>query len=161
MNIRDLEWAAVHRSYAFNLTRSLIVIPNVSCGGFLWGEADLIAVSRAFYLTEGEVKTSVSDFRADFKKRKYDSGLKENSNWLKDIKKHYFIVPKDIAEKAGEILEEKNSMSGLIEVSKNRFNDLRAHEIRPAIVNKKAVKIPAERVMKISRLIAFRYWSSR
>ena len=57
-------WLA-QRHEIFGIRKNLIVIPNVSYGFLLWGEADLIAVTKSGYAIEGEIKASLSDLKAD------------------------------------------------------------------------------------------------
>lgn len=157
MTSNEIQWALAHRSRIFNLLRNFMVVPNVSYGGFSWGEADMIGISKSYYLTEGEIKISISDLRADFKKRKYDKEIVEGKMWLNDIKKHYFIVPESIADKAFEIIQSTDS--GLIVVKKNDYGTYSVFTKIEAKINKLAKKMSIERVLKISRLIAFRYWN--
>lgn len=51
--------------------RKHIIVPNVSSGFFVWHEADLVVIDDKNRLTEVEIKVSVSDLKADFKKRKH------------------------------------------------------------------------------------------
>ena len=52
------------------------IYPN-NCGLFGW-EADMISATKAGFVNEYEIKISKADFRADFKKPKHKSFLKEN-----------------------------------------------------------------------------------
>ncbi len=158
MKTQEVEWAAVHRSYEFNLNKTFAVIPNVSYGAFSWGEADLIAVSKAGYLTEGEIKISVADLRAEFKKKKYIVGSRENVAWKKDIKKHIFIVPEEMKDRALELISHTDS--GLIYITKNT-HDFSAFTDKEAVSNKSASKMEQDRILKICRLICFRYWTKK
>lgn len=156
MNSNQITWAAVHRSKPFSLSKNFMVIPNVSYGGFSWGEADIVAVNKSNYLYEGEVKISISDLKADFKKKKF-TNEKKHSQWLKDIRRHYYIIPKDILEEAKPIVEQTDS--GLLYVSETRTGSLSIFTAIEAKTNKLAQKQTDDRILKISRLIAFRYWN--
>lgn len=156
MDSDQVEWGVVHRSKTFGLSENMAIIPNVSYGAFYWGEADLIAVSKAGFLTEGEIKVSISDLRAEFKKKKYKVGTKENDTWVLDIKKHIFIVPSEIKDKALGIIS--STKSGLMYVSKNEHGNFSCFTLKEPEINKKAKKMDQSRLLKICRLICFRYW---
>ena len=57
-----------------------------------WNREDMVFVSSANYVTIVEIKTSLSDWKADFKKDKWKSGFSEY------IKNFYFAVPAHLAE---------------------------------------------------------------
>lgn len=77
---------------------------NVS---FFSHESDVLSINKSGYLTEFEIKISRSDFKADFKKRKW---LKHNFNNENRIaNRFYYVCPK------GMILEnEVPDFAGLI-----------------------------------------------
>ena len=67
MNAREIEY---HVSNYFDVLRN-ICVPNVSHGfNGLW-ESDLLIVTKARYLYEVEIKTSVADLRKDLKKNRW------------------------------------------------------------------------------------------
>ena len=104
-----------HHKY---MSSNTMCIPSV-------GEADFLSVNGSRFITEYEIKTSRSDFKADFKKefkhkmmkgegeRKwYDSKLKK---WLKSTKPFvnyfYYVVPEGLIKP-----EEVPAYAGLIYV---------------------------------------------
>lgn len=71
----------------FGIERGCIPIPNVlMCGGLY--EADFVYINKNNYLTEVEIKISVSDFKADFNKAHYHDS--------KDVRSLYYALPKDL-----------------------------------------------------------------
>lgn len=73
--------------------KNQIVVPNVLLGPY---EADFITVTKSDYLVEIEIKISISDFRADFKKKHYHDCPKVNAL--------YYAFPKELYEKYKEEL---------------------------------------------------------
>lgn len=67
LSVKEIERIIV--SYLGGVRTNLIV-PNLSWG-FLNHEADLISIDKNGYLTEVEIKRSLEDFKADFKKENY------------------------------------------------------------------------------------------
>lgn len=158
MTERQMASLIAIRHRDFSLNKMFCTVPNVSYGGFYWGEADIISVTKSGYMTEGEIKITFSDFKADFKKKKYREGTKHNEKWIQDIKKHYFIVPEEMKDKCLKYLEENNSNSGLIYVGINKNDNLYCFTEKEPVVNKKAKKLSDSRLLKICRLVCFRYW---
>src|ERR1700735_2324206 len=79
----------------FSQRRNWLVIPNVSYG-FLRYEADLLVVSKAKFCTEIEVKVSLSDWKADFEKRKHKIPDKR-------VKYQYYAAPRELAVRHTEL----------------------------------------------------------
>lgn len=71
----------------FGIERGCIPIPNVLMYGGLY-EADFVYINKNNYLTEVEIKISVGDFKADFKKKHYHDS--------KDVRSLYYALPKDL-----------------------------------------------------------------
>lgn len=88
-------------------------------------EADLFVVSKSRYATEIEVKTSLADWKNDFKKKKHQT--------LKWIKYFYYAVPEELADK---IPDEVDPRYGIIACSQAKDGDednrIRTRELRPA-----------------------------
>lgn len=98
---------------------SSIVIPNVFVGNSPW-ESDAIKVMPSCFWTEYEIKVSVSDYRADFAKRRYrwsSTSLSKHDAYRSDgpieiqsatgdrvvktlpkPKQFYFVVPKGLLD---------------------------------------------------------------
>lgn len=96
-------------------------VANFSSGGY--GEADVLAISRAGIATEFEIKMSRSDFFADFKKPKHKYFQRENlkgnlqSLYIKLPNKFYFACPKGLIKP-----QEVPEYAGLIYFTKFRLN---------------------------------------
>lgn len=135
----------------FCLKKNDVVVENVSYGMFGWGEADLIALSRAGYLTEGEIKISRADFLNDKKKAKWKDN-EAGKEWKKDIKQFYYIVPEELKDFALE-----NTEHGIIGVSVTKTSDWSVLLHRPGCFNHSR-KLFIEERMKLMRLGCFRAW---
>lgn len=72
-------------------SRNDIVVPNVSWG-LLSYEADLLGISASGQVTEVEIKRSLSDLRADFKKRHHHDD--------EIVTYFYYCIPESLLEKA-------------------------------------------------------------
>ena len=96
---------ALLRYYRFK--RGCVVGTEVWIHG---GIADILAVSDDLKKSyEVEVKISISDLRADFKKHKQKSNYHKNkANYF------YFCFPKNLLEKALPIIEAQNVKYGII-----------------------------------------------
>ena len=69
LTVKQIENALIFGSGMFSV-RNDIIIPNLSWG-LLNHEADLAIINKTGYLTEIEIKRSLADLRADFKKDVY------------------------------------------------------------------------------------------
>lgn len=67
---------------------------------FPW-ESDLLMISESGYITEVEVKISLSDWKADAKKNKFIGTQRQTFD--KYIKSFYYAVPAELVLKAPEI----------------------------------------------------------
>lgn len=87
---------ALRNSDLFNPTRDLIV-PNVSYG-MLPYEADLIGITPAGQVTEVEIKRSLADLRADYKKgHRHDAPC---------VTYFFYCVPESLVEQAKKVILE-------------------------------------------------------
>lgn len=88
-------------------------------------EADLFVISKSRYATEIEVKLTLSDWKADFKKKKHAT--------LKWIKYFYYAIPEELADK---IPNEVDPRYGIIVCSQSKEGDednrIKTMELRPA-----------------------------
>jgi len=141
MNACDIELAlAKYFNYRIHL-----IVPNVFWGlGFNY-ELDLMVVSANNYATEIEIKTSVSDIKAESKKRK-------SAHCSNKIKKFYFAVPEALKDKALELIPEK---AGLFIVSPR----LKVSIARVPQLNKAARPLTEQELKKLHELAAMRIWS--
>lgn len=71
----------------FGIERGCTPIPNILMLGGRY-EADFVYINKNDYLTEVEVKISVDDFKADFKKKHYHDST--------DVRSLYYALPKDL-----------------------------------------------------------------
>lgn len=79
----------------YGVKKGQIVVPNVLLGSY---EADFITITKSDYLIEVEIKISISDFRADFKKKHYHD--------CPEVNALYYALPKELYEKhRGEVEE--------------------------------------------------------
>src|SRR6185295_5183274 len=98
MKAKGVAWLiAGHRSSPFYIRTQFAVVSNVSWGLLPW-EADIIACSKSGFLTEVEIKVSLSDWKADFQKHKF-----KDQSFTKRIKKFYYAAPIELAIRYPEI----------------------------------------------------------
>jgi len=153
--------------------RQNIVIPNVSWGIGLKHEADLVAVSKAGFLKEIEIKVSAQDIKADTKKgpryargtNYYPEAMGYHFHMEGPVRQLYFAVPEALANNPN--IPER---AGLITVSfipetaysihrrkeKSRFV---ARIERQAKINKNAVPLTEKQVLHLLHLGCMRIWS--
>ena len=87
---------ALHDSFLFD-QRSSVIVPNISWG-MLPYEADLIGISKNGQVTEVEIKRSLSDLRADYKKgHRHDAPC---------VTYFYYCVPESLVEQAKKVILE-------------------------------------------------------
>jgi len=144
MNCCDIEIAiANHFGYRQN-----IIVPNISYGLYIH-EVDILIVSPSGYATEIEIKTSISDLKADLKK---EHGHRSNK-----IKYLFFAIPEELQEKALPLIPER---AGLIVIKPNKFNNWNyCSIIKSPITNKLARKLTNDELLKLGHLSAMRIWS--
>lgn len=120
----------------------------ISKTNFLGYEADILATTKSWYLTEVEIKISKSDFMADFKKyHKHDSKL---------TKYLYYAVTSNLVELAKEMLD---SNVGVLEIFQPPYlkRGLRVKVVRDAQirVNK---PLNEKQVINLYRLGCYKEW---
>ena len=114
-------------------------------------ECDLLGVTNSGYLTEIEIKISVSDLRADFKKK--------NSHGGDFIRNFYYAVPEYMLGKTLELIDKD---AGVIVVSENKVgkrSSFKAKIYRKSKQNKKAKPLTDTMKAKLFRLGCIKYWS--
>lgn len=148
MTADDIAYAITRPNGPFPYRR-YVCVPNVSWGLELDGEADVIALSGAGYLTEVEIKISVADFRRDAQKWRHRRGY---SSPL--VSAFYYAMPVTMWPKVGT--EFPHQRAGLIIVS----DDLHAtvEQKAPARACRKLTDRERE---QLGRLGTMRYWSRR
>ena len=145
---------------------SLVIVPKVSGNNWwfdsetmLWKnivnhECDMLIISKKCYLTEVEIKISLSDLKADFKKK--------HQHKDENIKNFYYAFPEEMKAKAVELIPEEAGI--LIAVKKHLNDGYEYREIkcyRKPKINKLAKPINDIVLSKIYRLGYLRYWNYR
>jgi hypothetical protein len=143
LNCSDIEISLAH----YFGTRKNYIVPNVSYGLGIH-EVDLLIVSLSGYCTEIEIKTSVSDLKADLKK--------EHGHESNKIKYFYFAVPEKLKEKALELIPER---AGLFIIKDSETLWHNCEIIKEPITNKNALALTAEEYAKLGHLSAMRIWN--
>jgi len=99
--------------YTYFQSGSLAIVPKVTKNNgwldteadpMIWKnivnhECDMLIVTKNRYLTEVEIKISLSDLKADFKK--------EHQHKDENIKNFYYAFPEEMKEKALELIPEE------------------------------------------------------
>ena len=115
-------------------------------------ECDMLIVTKNRYLTEVEIKISLSDLKADFKK--------EHQHKDENIKNFYYAFPEEMKEKALELIPKDCGI--LIAVKKECGIPYRKIECyRNPKINKEAKPINDIVLSRIYRLGYLRYWNYR
>ena len=143
---------------------SLVIVPKISGNNWwfdsetmLWKnivnhECDMLIVTKNHYLTEIEIKISLSDLKADFKKK--------HQHKDENIKNFYYAFPEEIKEKAIELIPEEAGI--LIAIKKEDGIQYREIECyRKPKINKGAKPINDKVLSMIYRLGYLRYWNYR
>ena len=112
----------------------------------------MLIVTKNHYLTEVEIKISLSDLKADFKKK--------HQHKDKIIKNFYYAFPEEMKEKALKLIPKECGI--LIAVKKEYGIPYRKIECyRKPKINKEAKPINDIVLSKIYRLGYLRYWNYR
>ena len=129
--------------------RKHIIVPNLSWG-FFNHECDMFLIRTTGYGFEVEIKRSVSDFRADFKKK---HGHVDKQNRIIQL---YYAFPKELLSKVkAEVPDE----CGIITIEKLSDKRHIVRMIRDAKRRKGARALTDKEIAKISRLGVMRIWS--
>lgn len=129
--------------------RANTIVPNVSWGLGLRHECDMLVLNKSGRFTEIEIKTNVSDLKADFKKM--------HGHRSKIISRLVYAMPKALYEKHGALIP---SGCGVITVSHNEhLNKFEAQWQQQARHNKEKEKPDAQTVLKFMSLGCMRIWS--
>lgn len=147
MNANEITWVLVCGNNSIFSFKKYYSIPNVSYGFFKDREVDLLVVSKANYLTEIEIKISLSDLKKDSEKFKFQ---KERSNLIKDF---YYAMPEKLWDKIKDNPPIPEYAGVIVVTNKS------AKLIRKSQSYNKAKKITDLQLMKLYRLSSFRYWS--
>lgn len=152
--------------YTYFESGSLAIVPKVTKNNgwldteiMIWKnivnhECDMLIVTKNRYLTEVEIKISLSDLKADFKKK--------HQHKDENIKNFYYAFPEEMKEKAIELIPEEAGI--LIAVKKHLNSGYEYREIecyRKPKINKEAKPINDIVLSRIYRLGYLRYWNYR
>lgn len=151
MNSDDVMRALVR---GMNLRTSLLV-PNVSWGLIYWGECDLLKMSGAGYLTEYEIKVSVSDFRREWKKKRWNNPIHRKA-FERRIKNYWIVAPKKIAAK---IIPEMPDGIGLMAVNESSITRREFVEVIIPTKSNPARPLTEKEKFQLARLGTLRFWS--
>ena len=154
--------------YTYFENSSLVIVPRISGNNWwldteadpmIWKnivnhECDMLIVTKNRYLTEVEIKISLSDLKADFKKK--------HQHKDENIKNFYYAFPAEMKEKAIELIPEEAGI--LIAIKKHlnsgyEYRDIECY--RKPKINKEAKPINDIVLSKIYRLGYLRYWNYR
>ncbi len=114
-------------------------------------ECDLLCITNSGYLTEIEIKISVSDLRADFKKKKKGHG----GDFIRNF---YYAVPEYMLEKTLELIPENTGVI-VVRVLNEHFKTLQAEIYRKPKPNRQAKKLPVQAKVNLLRLGCLKYWN--
>ncbi len=147
----------------FPLRPNFVCVQNVSHGFFPHWEADLLACTKAGYLTEIEIKVSMSDWRIDKEKVKFRGGQGVES-WWRLVKNFYYAAPEGMAESWPEI--GIPDWAGVISVQHRVCCDTMNGEYHPCNVIKSPIvreyrKLRPDEMLKLARLGSMRAWDRR
>lgn len=139
--------------YVFEYRRYLCV-PNSN--QFLDWEADLLVLSPSDWLYEIEIKSTLSDLKADIKKHKHN--FVWGHSYYPLVWKMYYAMPLSVFEKVRDAPPIPNH-AGIITIDEsNEMLYERAKRQREAKPNPSARKLTDQERYKLARLGALRYW---
>lgn len=129
--------------------RTHIIVPNISWGLVGMHETDLFIIMKSGFAIEVEIKRSISDLKADFKKR-HNHKDKQNR-----ISKLYYAIPIELLEKSIEFIPED---AGIITCSKYENGRCFARIDKEASRIKECRKLTTEEKLKVATLGCLRIW---
>lgn len=147
--------------------RNEIAITNLSWG-MLPYEADLVVINKTGYMREYEIKRSLQDLKADFKKKCYHDS--------EQVYQFFYVLPLSIKEKALELFRTHQTDDAYI---KAFGKSTEYYEALPAVIfynddghivertrssghlYGKHRKLFLEEKLTITRLLSIRYWNLR
>lgn len=128
--------------------RRYTIVPNVHWGAGFSHECDMLAIDGDNKMTEIEVKISMADLKADFKKKHGHSS--------KYISRLVYAMPEKMITKAVEIIPKEH---GIISVKWNGYR-FEAKWVRKARHRKHYIEqVPQSKIINIMRLGCMRIWS--
>lgn len=162
MKTKEVEYAI----YNHFINRYPLITTNITyLSPFFYHECDILMASKANILTEIEIKVSISDLKADFKKR--------HQHKCKGIKFQYFAIPSDMAtDEAIKLIPEN---FGILVVYKKEYREIYLKKI-PVIRTSYLVreyrkpkknpdytgmKLDDKQLINLYRLSGYRYWTGK
>ena len=144
--------------------RRNLCLPNVAYGLGHWrrGEMDFVAISRAGYCTEVEIKCSLADLRREWRKpgkaRKHAFAVNPGG-----IKRFYICVPDAAADRAWAEVDAQPSLAyaGLLRVFASHHESKAIRIDRAAWSLPTSRKLSADERLHVGRLANARYWDLR
>ena len=136
----------------YGAAKGQIVVPNVLLGPY---EADFITITKSDYLIEVEIKISISDFRADFKKKHYHD--------CPEVNALYYALPKELYEKHKEEVNESCDKvgAGIILIAETELPNGHSYEYFAGFAKKpklrKAKPLTVYQKLKFARLGCLRW----
>lgn len=131
------------------------VIPNVYLGGF---ELDLAVISKDWYLTEVEVKVSMSDWKRDEFKKKWVVENAAKTNYYRKrhkVSRFYYAVPSELAKSIPEFVTPE---TGIIEVYTSPYQKgIWAKVIRES-KRIKQNRLNSKEINGLLRAMSFKVW---
>lgn len=131
--------------------RTHIVVPNVSWGFDGIHEIDLFVLRKSGLAIEIEIKRTISDLKADFKKK--------HNHESSRITKLYYAIPKELLEKSISLIPEDAGIIVCYRLNDNERNIARASIHREAKIRKNSRKLTSEEQFKIARLGCMRIFN--
>lgn len=111
------------------------------------GRADLAILSRSGYITEIEIKVSLSDWNADREKDKFKTRRPH-------VRRFFYAVPRALAEKIPDWVPPE---AGILTVHAFETGYPHVRELRPAKALK-AEKLPKDRAEALIEACYYRFW---
>jgi len=153
MNSNNIEWAVAK---FFNY-RSNIIVPNIHWGAGLH-ECDVLIIQKSKFAIEVEIKISIADLKADFKKK--------HGHISEQIKYLYYAIPERLYEKALPLIPLEAGILTITTSEPAEFSDdkttyYHAHIKRKAKQKKVFRKMTDDEVINIARLGCIRMWAPR
>ena len=154
--------------YEYFEKSSLVIVPkfsrlnavryddNTKCLGYrseniVTHECDILSVTKNNFLREVEIKVSVSDFKADFKKKHNHEG---------NIKQFYYAVPYYILDKIKDLVPEQAGIL-VAEYNAELSECWRLRKHKEASNNLSATPIDDKKLNLIYRIGYLKYWFYR
>ena len=124
-----MEIAKIQRAINSAYRNSKFIIPNVYL--FNYYESDILVISQNDLINEFEIKTSRSDFFADFKKIEKHRKLSDKNKKHKP-NRFYYICPENLINK-----DEVPDYAGLIYVSPSKLSSIDVIKKAPLLHNER------------------------